>query len=152
MGKVELTVVSPENEDLRQLIRQLDMDLLQRYPAEEIFGIDFSDAKVNDILFIVAYVNGTPVGCGAIKPIDGTACELKRFFVEEAYRNKGIAKLILWELEDRARRMDFRSIKLEAGEGQPEALNFYRKHGYGLIDRFGPYVDCESSVCYEKKL
>lgn len=152
MENVVLTVVSPENEDLRQLIRHLDIDLLQRYPAEEIFGLDLSDAKVHDILFIVAYVNDIPVGCGAIRPIDEEATELKRFFVEEAYRNKGIAKRILMELEDRARQMEFRSIKLEVGEEQPEALSFYRKHGYSLIDRFGPYVDSESSVCYEKRL
>ncbi|WP_169082914.1 GNAT family N-acetyltransferase [Paenibacillus sp. PL91] len=152
MQNVTLTVVAPENEELQMLIRQLDEDLLQRYPAEEIFGLDFTDEKVKEIVFIVAYYDGIPAGCGAIRPLDEEATELKRFFVAEAYRNRGIAQQILFELEAKARAMHFRSIKLEAGEEQPEALSFYRKHGYTPIDRFGIYVDSESSVCYEKRL
>lgn len=152
MEFVKLTYVEPESEDLQLLIHHLDKDLLQRYPEEEIFGIDFTDEKVNDIVFIVAYHNDIPVGCGAIKPIDEEATELKRFFVEEAYRNKGIAQQILFELETRAKAELFQSIKLETGEEQPEAISFYKKHGYSIIERFGPYVDNESSVCYEKKL
>ncbi|OBZ17042.1 GNAT family N-acetyltransferase [Bacillus sp. FJAT-26390] len=152
MQKVTLNVVTPQNEDLQMLIRKLDEDLLERYPAEEIFGLDFTDEKVKDILFLVAYDNEIPVGCGAIRPLDEESTELKRFFVDESYRNRGIAKQILFELEAKAKAMHFRSIKLEAGEAQPEALSFYRKHGYSLIDRFGIYVDSESSVCYEKQL
>ncbi|CAM3926466.1 GNAT family N-acetyltransferase [Paenibacillus alkaliterrae] len=121
------------------------------YPADEIFGVDFEDLKINEIVFIVAYLNDTPVGCGAIRPIDQESTELKRFFVEEAYRNKGIAKMILIELEARAREAKYKSIKLETGEEQVEAVSFYKKNGYYPTEKFGEYVDSETSRCYEKR-
>ncbi|HUC92168.1 MAG TPA: GNAT family N-acetyltransferase [Paenibacillus sp.] len=152
MGNIELAQVAPDNEELAGLIAKLDAYLLEQYPPDEIFGVDFADPSVNEITFIVAYLDGVPVGCGAIRPLDRDNTELKRFFVDPACRNRGIAKLILDELEARARRSGFRFIKLEAGEKQFEALSFYRKHGYYPIDRFGVYVACETSVCYEKRL
>ena len=36
-------------------------------------------------------------------------------------------------------------IRLEAGAPQPEAIAFYKKHGYYEIEKFGEYVECESS-------
>ncbi|CAG7606886.1 hypothetical protein PAESOLCIP111_00902 [Paenibacillus solanacearum] len=41
---------------------------------------------------------------------------------------------------------------VEPEDEQPEAIRFYRKHGYKEIDRFGAYVDCEASLCYEKHI
>ncbi|OAB36679.1 GCN5 family acetyltransferase [Paenibacillus macquariensis subsp. defensor] len=148
----KIVEVSSSHTDLSILIKKLDEYLLEKYPAEEIFGVDFSEPKVNDIKFIVAYLNEVPVGCGAIREIDKESTELKRFFVEQDCRNRGIAHEILMELEHRAKTLGYTCIKLEVGEPQSEALSFYRKHGYYQIDRFGEYVACESSVCYEKKL
>ncbi|WP_314002666.1 GNAT family N-acetyltransferase [uncultured Paenibacillus sp.] len=152
MGQIELVQAAADNADLAKLIAKLDAYLLEQYPPDEIFGVDFDDPDVEEITFIVAYLGGVPVGCGATRPLDRDNTELKRFFVDPVYRNKGVAQLILGELEARAKRAGFIFIKLEAGEKQFEALNFYRKHGYYPIDRFGEYVACESSVCYEKRL
>jgi len=149
---LKIVEVSSNHADLAILIKKLDEYLLQKYPTEEIFGVGFSEPKVNDITFIVAYLNEVPVGCGAIREIDKESTELKRFFVEQDFRNRGIAHEILMELENRAKTLGYRFIKLEAGEPQAEALSFYRKNGYYQIDRFGEYVACESSICYEKKL
>ncbi|OAB45569.1 GNAT family N-acetyltransferase [Paenibacillus antarcticus] len=149
---IKIVEVSSNHADLAIIIKKLDEYLLQKYPAEEIFGVDFSEPKVNDITFIVAYLNEVPVGCGAIREIDKESTELKRFFVEQDFRNRGIAYEILMELELRAKTLGYTCIKLEAGEPQTEALSFYRKNGYYQIDRFGEYVACESSICYEKKL
>lgn len=59
---------------------------------------------------------------------------------------------ILTKLESIAREMAYVAIKLETGDQQPEAISFYKKHGFIEIDRYGEYVDCESSLCYEKVL
>lgn len=120
-------------------------------------GVQAAEGSLDDMDGVIvignmAYLGGVPVGCGATRPLDRDNTELKRFFVDPVYRNKGVAQLILGELEARAKRAGFIFIKLEAGEKQFEALNFYRKHGYYPIDRFGEYVACESSVCYEKRL
>jgi GNAT superfamily N-acetyltransferase len=149
---LKLVDAAADNTDLARLIKKLDEDLLTRYPADEIFGVDFDDPKINEVVFVIAYSGEIPVGCGAIRPIDDDSTELKRFYVEREYRNKGIAKQILSALEAKAKERGFNRIKLEAGAKQPEALNFYIKQGYYEIDKFGEYIECESSLCYEKRI
>ncbi|TVY07783.1 GNAT family N-acetyltransferase [Paenibacillus cremeus] len=152
MTRAEIEIVKPDNAALLQLIDQLDADLLDRYPAEEVHGVDFQDPQIHEILFIVAYVDGQAVGCGAIRPLDSESVELKRFFVAPDYRNQGIAAQMLHFLEQRAVERKYQFIRLETGTMQPEANQFYEKHGYDEIAQFGMYVGSEYSICYEKRL
>jgi putative acetyltransferase len=92
MEAVQLEVVHYTSEDLKGLIVKLDEDLYRRYPPEEVHVVDFTNPQIGEIVFIVAYLNEIPVGCGAIRPIDEETTELKRFYVELSYRQKGIAK------------------------------------------------------------
>ena len=51
-----------------------------------------------------------------------------------------------------ARSLGYRRVRLETGVHQDEALRLYRSSGFGEIPRYGPYVDDELSVCFEKLL
>lgn len=152
MDNVTLVQVTADHPDLNGITTKLDHYLLQVYPPSEIFGLDLTDSKNNKTIFIVAYFNEIAVGCGAIKPIDDEIVELKRFFVDPEFRNRGIATAILNDLENRALALNYSTIRLETGEKLPEAITLYQKHGYYPIDKYGEYVDCESSLCYEKQL
>lgn len=152
MRTIEIKIVPPDDKDLRSLIFRLDEEMLTLYPAEGIFGVDFSDPKVNDMTFCVAIVNGTPAGCGALKPLGGNAAELKRFFVEKPFRGKGIATAVLDFIEGRARELGIGVIRLETGPRQPEAIGLYRKFGYREIQPYGEYAGCEYSYCMEKSV
>ncbi|USB32677.1 GNAT family N-acetyltransferase [Paenibacillus sp. YPG26] len=145
--------VSPPDENLAALILKLDEYLITKYPPEEIFKVDFSDPSIQKGYFVVAYEDGTPVGCGGFLPYpeEGFA-ELKRFFVDPAHRNKGIARQLLTHLEEEAGKRGFRTIRLETGEPQVEAVSFYTKHEYMVIERYGEYANCESSLCMEKQI
>ena len=50
-------------------------------------------------LFLVAYLRGEPVGCGAVKHHPGDPSEIKRMWVAESARGLGIARRLLAELE-----------------------------------------------------
>jgi putative acetyltransferase len=152
LENIQLKKVHHTSTDLIGLIAKLDEDLYQRYPADEVHVVDFTDPSIDEIVFIVAYLDDVPVGCGAIRPIDAEATELKRFYVELSLRKQGIAKRMLALLEAEAKALNFKAIKLETGVEQPEAISFYEKHGYYPIAKFGEYVDCKSSLCYEKVL
>lgn len=152
MPQVELIQVPPHHADLKALIARLDEYLFKLYPPEEVFTVDFNDPYVHEIQFIVAYTQGKAVGCGAIKKVDESSVEIKRFFVDESCRNQGVAGLILGELERRARAQSFTSMKLETGADQVEAVRFYEKHGFVPIEPYGEYIGCPSSLCYEKRL
>lgn len=154
MNHIELIDVNAAHPEFQFLIEQLDKYLFELYPPEEVFLVDFADQRNEKIEIVMAHLNGKPVGCGAIKELEGyeKAAELKRFFVMKDYRNQGIAGIILKHLEDKARSNQYKVMKLETGDGQVEAIGFYKKNGYTEIDRFGEYVDCPSSVCMEKIL
>lgn len=149
---INIQPVSAKSTDLRDLIRALDDDLLLRYPSEQIYRLNLDDPQLQDVVFVVAYLNQQPVGCGAIRKLDEQYTELKRFFVHSAYRRQGIAGALLNELEQHAKQTGFTAIRLETGAAQPEALAFYEQNGYIAIERFGEYTDDESSLCYEKKI
>lgn len=152
MGELEIREVAPEDRDLHALIEKLDEELLRRYPAEGIFGLDFSDPKVKEMTFCVAYAGGRPVGCAGLRPLDETAAELKRMYVEPEYRGRGVASAILKYIEGKAVERGFGLIKLETGPKQPEAIGLYKKLGYRQIELFGEYVGCVHSYCMEKEL
>jgi GNAT superfamily N-acetyltransferase len=83
--------------------------------------------------FVVAYVDGRPVGCGGFKRIDAQRGEIKRLYVAPELRKSGIARLILGGLEQRARESGYAAVRLDTGARQPEALTLFRSAGYNNI-------------------
>lgn len=157
MKEVDFVVVEPDNSDLRKLIVFLDEELKERYPHETIYVVDFDDPKVNKMTFVVAYLNGIPVGCGGLRPLDDidltiASMELKRFYVDSSCRKMGVATKMLQFLEKKAMTAGYREIRLETGIKQPEAIGLYVKHGYQPIELFGPYIGDPDSLCYGKIL
>ena len=61
-GGFTIRTVHHTSSDLSGLIAKLDEDLYQRYPADEVHLVDFTDPSINEIVFIVAYLNEVPVG------------------------------------------------------------------------------------------
>ncbi|KJD43183.1 GNAT family N-acetyltransferase [Paenibacillus terrae] len=152
MSKLTIVKVKSDHADLHELIQRLDEDLLERYPADEIYLVDFSNPKVKEMIFAVVYLDEKPVACGGLRPIDAEEMELKRFYVDSSYRRQGIAVSLLAFLEGEARKRGTVRIKLETGAAQPEAIALYTKQGYEPIERFGEYEEDENSLCYGKKL
>jgi putative acetyltransferase len=59
---------------------------------------------------------------------------------------------VLGELEAEAAKRDCRLVQLETGPFQPEALAFYKKHGFQICGAFGDYPEHPLSVFMEKRL
>jgi GNAT superfamily N-acetyltransferase len=152
LRNLQIKVVYPNDKDLMALINELNEELLTRYPKEGIFALDFNHPKINTATFVVAYSGNIPVGCGAIFPMCRECVELKRFFVRNDPRRKGIASGILLLLESEAKKQCYSIIRLETGPNQPESLNLYKKFGFYEIEKFGEYIDSKYSICLEKKL
>ncbi|HSF89301.1 MAG TPA: GNAT family N-acetyltransferase, partial [Saprospiraceae bacterium] len=101
---------------------------------------------------ILAYAGDHPVGCGAFRLYDAQSVEIKRMFVHPDYRGRGIARMILDELELWAKESGFHESMLETGFNQPEAIALYSKAGYEVIPNYGPYEKVTTSVCMRKNL
>lgn len=99
---------------------------------------------------LVFYINETPVGCGGFKQFDSNTAEIKRMFVHPDYRNKGLAKNILEELENWAKEENYQNYILETSPKLEAAISLYLKFGYTFIPNFGQYIGVENSVCMKK--
>jgi putative acetyltransferase len=138
-----------ENEDFRKLVNALDAELRIRDGEDHAFYAQFN--KLNMIKHVmVAYDNNEPVGCGAVKEYSKDTMEVKRMFVPLNMRGKGIATLLLKELENWCKELNYKKCILETGEKQPEAINLYKKNNYIIIPNYGQYENVKTSICFEK--
>jgi len=148
---IHLKRTNSENYDFINLVRQLDDELTIRDGSLHSFYDQYN--KITGLKFaVVAYLADEAVGCGAIKIYTPGVMEVKRMFVPEAHRGKGIASKILAELEKWCLDLGNNKLILETGKGQPEAVNFYKNRHYKLIPNFGQYAGVENSLCFEKQL
>lgn len=137
--------------DFVSLVRLLDKDLAARDGEDHQFYSRFN--KIDSIRHaVIAYHNGKPIGCGAIKRFSADTAEVKRMYVVSEHRNRGVASQILHELELWAEELSFKRCILETGQRQPEAISLYRRSGYRRIANYGQYVGVRNSVCFEKNL
>src|SRR5215475_11504648 len=142
-----------DSEEAQNLIRQLDEDLLRRYPAlKAVHGLHPQDVADPNFTFVIARVDGNAVGCGALRALEPGVGEVKRMFVLPEFRGRGIARRILEGLESRARDLGYASVWLETGIGQPEAIGLYKSAGYDEFTGWGEYIGNPFSVCFQKRL
>jgi GNAT superfamily N-acetyltransferase len=138
-----------EHEDFRNLVKELDHELRIRDGEEHAFFAQFN--KIDLIQHVVLVFDGdVALGCGAVKAYNADKMEVKRMFVPLAMRGKGIASMVLAELEKWTQELGYKGCILETGIRQPEAIALYKKNHYQQIKNYGQYEQVESSVCFEK--
>jgi putative acetyltransferase len=140
-----------EDADFQALVSLLDHELRKRYPDEQSQHEPFNKIG-NNRTVVVAYENGQPAGCGCFKTIDDSTIEIKRMFVHPDHRGKGIGFVIICELESWAKELSYSRAILETGPNQQEAIALYRRSGFNLTDKYGPYINMERSICMQKFL
>ncbi len=152
MSDVVVRESDPLSPEAEALFEASDRDLRERYPPSSIYTISSRQAADAGAAFFIAWLDGEPVGCGAVYPLDRRIAEIKRMFVKATARRSGVGKALLTALETCARQRGFSAIRLETGPQQPEALAFYESQGYVSIPLYGEYVGDPHSLCYEKLL
>lgn len=144
--------VNSDNTDFQKLVRELDADLSIRNGEENAFFAQYNKTNMIKHVVVAYDENDTPVGCGAIKEYAPGVMEVKRMFVPLEKRGNGIASVVLKELENWAKELNYGKCILETGEKQPEAIRLYKKNQYAVIPNYGQYEHVASSVCFEKYL
>ncbi len=148
---IDIKRTNSDSKDFTDLVRLLDADLAIRDGEDHAFYSQFN--KLDQIKYVVlAYEDGKPVGCAAIKEYEPLVMEVKRMFVSPECRGKGIASKVLQELENWASELGFEKCILETGVKQPEAIGLYKKNGYQFIPNYGQYAGVQQSVCFEKQV
>ncbi|MGN6475575.1 MAG: GNAT family N-acetyltransferase [Mycobacteriales bacterium] len=136
----------------QQLIAAVQAEYVVRYGGPDDTPVDAAEFAPPDGMFLVGYLGAEPVAMGGLRRHDELDVEIKRMYVVPEARGKGLSRVMLAALEDRARELGARRIVLETGDRQPEAISLYESSGYERIPGFGHYADAPLSVSFEKKL
>jgi GNAT superfamily N-acetyltransferase len=83
--------------------------------------------------FVAVYADGRAVAGGGVRRLDDETAEIKRMYVVPDARGRGFGRRLLAALEDAARELGYRRVRLDTGAEQPRALALYRSAGYREI-------------------
>jgi DNA-binding MarR family transcriptional regulator/N-acetylglutamate synthase-like GNAT family acetyltransferase len=92
--------------------------------------------------FLIARLDGRPVGCGGLKKTGRKLGEIKRMWVAPDARGLGIAQRLLDAIEEQAARMGLDTLQLDTNRALKEAHALYARNGYREIPRYNdnPYA------------
>ncbi len=143
---IDVRVETPDSADAHWCLDQYFRELAARFET----GFDASKsnpARDEDMVapkgcFVVARLDGSVAGCGALKRGDRTIGEVKRMWTAPSARGRGVARKVLQTLEGIAREFGLKTLRLETKRTLTEAQALYRQEGYREVAPFNdePYA------------
>jgi GNAT superfamily N-acetyltransferase len=83
---------------------------------------------------LLAFVDGAPAGCGALRPLNRDACEMKRLYVRPGYKGQGIGRQLAERLIAEAKLIGYARMRLDTIPAQMmEASRLYLALGFQEI-------------------
>jgi DNA-binding MarR family transcriptional regulator/GNAT superfamily N-acetyltransferase len=145
---VEIRPVDPEAPDAQRCLRAYVGELNRRAPDRGFDPRQGSTAEPHEVrpphgAFVVVYLRGEPIGCGAVKHHSAEVTDIKRMWIAESARGLGLGRRLMEHLEGLARQHGSREVRLETGDVLGEAIALYRSAGYVEVDAFNdePFAD-----------
>jgi DNA-binding MarR family transcriptional regulator len=150
---VRITEADPRSEAGRHCLAAYYAELGRRFPGG--FDVNLSrDPDASSMIrprgvFLLAWADTMPIGCGGLKGGGRVAGsgepfgEVKRMWIAPEARGFGLAQRMLGCFEEAARTLDLTLLRLDSNSALPEAIALYRKCGWVETQRFNddPYPD-----------
>ena len=143
---VEIAAIDPAHPHARHCVQEYFAELDRRFDAgfDPAISISAGDDELRQPagLFLVATLQGKPIGSGALKFHDDAPTEIKRMWVAESARGLGVGRRLLGELEKHAADHGAKAVRLETNKSLVEAISLYRSAGYVEVAAFNsePYA------------
>ena len=139
---VELLPENPDSDVARWCLEKYYGELAERFEGGfDPHSKDYAGTP-SHVHCIVAWRQGAAVGCGSLLWSDLTVGEIKRMWVSPDARGLGVARRLLFALEDVARAAGLSAIRLDTNRVLAEAHALYRSTSYAEIARYSdnPYA------------
>ena len=123
----------------------LDVDLCFQNIDKEFAS--FSDMYGGDEgVFLLGLYNGEVAGGVGLRKLEDNICEMKRLYVYDQYKRKGLGNRLCMMLIDEAKQLGYTKMRLDTLREMVSAVDLYKKLGFVEI---GPYrFNPEKSVVY----
>jgi GNAT superfamily N-acetyltransferase len=141
-----------DDPDVVRLVAAVQAEYVARYGGPDAAAVEPGEFAPPAGLFLVGILDGEPVVTGGWRRIDDGTVEVKRMYVLDAARRRGLARLMLAELEATALAAGAQRVELNTGNQQPEAIALYESSGYLPTEGFGHYACTPGAVFYGKTL
>lgn len=100
--------------------------------------------------FWLAKVNRDLAGCIGLRRLPGEKrAEIKRMYVRETFRGRGVARKLLQAAEEFAREKEYAEIYLDTASTMVEAARLYESNGY---ERCQSYNDNPQAAIFMRKV
>ncbi len=142
-GVRDLVLLRPEPADAAEsqwMLKQYYAEIDERFE----FGLDRDNVLTTDPaeisppngLFVAARLQGEPVGCAVLKIVEPGVADIKRMWVSDRVRGRGLGRRLLRRLVHEARSLGLRQVRLETNEALSEAIALYRAEGFVEVPAF----------------
>ena len=108
---------------------------LQNYD-QELLHLEAKYGPPGGRLYLLVTPEGEAVGTGALRPLEGGLCELKRLYIRPAFRGQGLAEQTVRRLIGDARALGYRRMVLDTFPFLAGAIHLYRKLGFREIPSY----------------
>jgi GNAT superfamily N-acetyltransferase len=151
-------IISTEEDFLKarelfmEYARSLDFDLHFQNFETELKEIDIQYNKPHGgLILIIDASSGQAIGCAGIRKNEDTVAELKRMFIQESHRNKGLGKELMQKAVELAKDLGYNKIRLDTLDTMNAAMAVYEKAGFNQTGayRYNPHKNVRY---YELKL
>ena len=173
---VSISLAPIRGAEADHLLALSDEYMASLYPAESNHLVSSESLRTGDTVFLGAFISssmpstpetadhpaktggllsggefGQCIGCVAARFYrDAAYAEIKRLYVQESYRGRGLSRTLMNAIEAEILAEGIDCARLEMGIYQPEADALYRSIGYRDIPPFGDYLVDPLSQFLEK--
>ena len=102
----------------------------------ENFIDKFTTLKPPKAIIYILETEGKVIGMGALSPLDERVGEIKRMYIHQEYRGKGIGKRLLTKLMKKAKAFGYSSLSLESQDFMTVAHQLYQSMGFQKTDAY----------------
>ena len=141
-----------DTEGSRWVVARAEEELVARYGMldDGELGLTASMFDPPAGAFVIARVDcdgdAHPIGGAGVRTIAPGAGEVRRLWVDPAWRRRGIARALMAGLEEAARDLGLATLRLATGDRQPEAVALYDTTGWERV-RVDTYEGPDETVC-----
>ena len=153
MTEITQAITEQQVADARALFREyeawLGMSLCFQNFEEEVASLPGKYAPPGGRLY-VAYDAREPIGCIALRGIEPGICEMKRLFLRDAARGKGVGVRLIERVIEDARGIGYEKMRLDTFPPKMgKAVSLYEAHGFYEIPAY--YDNPHDGVLYMEK-
>jgi putative acetyltransferase len=114
------------------ILREYDLEPDPACTDVDIQDIESSYFDRGGTFFVLETEDGTTIGAYGLYPVEEHMCELRKMYLQKAYRGKGLGRFLLEDALSKARQLGFERMVLETASVLKEATALYKS--YGLVE------------------